>query len=387
MIKILDSTLREGEQTPGVAFDKHIKIAIASKLDEIGVDFIEAGHPAVTEEINGTVKILANIGLNATIGAHSRLIKSDIDLALESGVKFLGIFYCVTDERLEDVFKTDINKAADKIKEMISYAKSQNSELLIRYTPEDTVRSKYENVITASVAAIEGGADIISIADTTGFMVPGTDRSMYDYVSRLKNDLSSRNLSPMIAVHCHNDRGLALANALDAYRAGANIIDSSIIGLGERAGIVDTAQLLTTLTLNFGDSKWDLSKLKDLYDLVSIHSKVALPANYPLMGKNAFTHCAGVHTQAASQNPMHYEDINPELFNRKRKFALDHMSGLASLDYAVNLLNIKGIDKDIELDVLKEIKSIGQKGRVVELTELPMLIESVKHHKLHGELE
>lgn len=387
MIKILDSTLREGEQTPGVAFDKHIKIAIASMLDEIGVDFIEAGHPAVTEEINGTVKTLANIGLNATIGAHSRLIKSDIDLALESGVKFLGIFYCVTDERLEDVFKTDINKAADKIKEMISYAKSQNSELLIRYTPEDTVRSKYENVITASVAAIEGGADIISIADTTGFMVPGTDRSMYDYVSRLKNDLSSRNLSPMIAVHCHNDRGLALANALDAYRAGANIIDSSIIGLGERAGIVDTAQLLTTLTLNFGESKWDLSKLKDLYDLVSIHSKVALPANYPLMGKNAFTHCAGVHTQAASQNPMHYEDINPELFNRKRKFALDHMSGLASLDYAVNLLNIKGIDKDIELDVLKEIKSIGQKGRVVELTELPMLIESVKHHKLHGELE
>lgn len=387
MIKILDSTLREGEQTPGVAFDKHIKIAIASMLDEIGVDFIEAGHPAVTEEINGTVKTLANIGLNATIGAHSRLIKSDIDLALESGVKFLGIFYCVTDERLEDVFKTDINKAADKIKEMISYAKSQNSELLIRYTPEDTVRSKYENVITASVAAIEGGADIISIADTTGFMVPGTDRSMYDYVSRLKNDLSSRNLSPMIAVHCHNDRGLALANALDAYRAGANIIDSSIIGLGERAGIVDTAQLLTTLTLNFGESKWDLSKLKDLYDLVSIHSKVALPANYPLMGKNAFTHCAGVHTQAASQNPMHYEDINPELFNRKRKFALDHMSGLASLDYAVNLLNIKGIDKDIELDVLKEIKSIGQKGRVVELTELPMLIESVKHHKLHAELE
>ena len=387
MIKILDSTLREGEQTPGVAFDKHIKIAIASMLDEIGVDFIEAGHPAVTEEINGTVKTLANIGLNATIGAHSRLIKSDIDLALESGVKFLGIFYCVTDERLEDVFKTDINKAADKIKEMISYAKSQNSELLIRYTPEDTVRSKYENVITASVAAIEGGADIISIADTTGFMVPGTNRSMYDYVSRLKNDLSSRNLSPMIAVHCHNDRGLALANALDAYRAGANIIDSSIIGLGERAGIVDTAQLLTTLTLNFGESKWDLSKLKDLYDLVSIHSKVALPANYPLMGKNAFTHCAGVHTQAASQNPMHYEDINPELFNRKRKFALDHMSGLASLDYAVNLLNIKGIDNDIELDVLKEIKSIGQKGRVVELTELPMLIESVKHHKLHGEPE
>ena len=211
-------------------------------------------------------------------------------------------------------------------------------------------------------------------------MVPGTSRSMYDYVSRLKDELLSRNLSPMLAVHCHNDRGLAVANALDAYRAGIDIIDTAILGLGERAGIVDTAQLLTTLTLNFNETKWDLTKLKELYDLVSIHSKVYIPANYPFMGENAFTHCAGVHTHAAALNPMHYEDINPELFGRKRTFALDHMSGLASIDYAFKMLNIQNIGKDLEMAVLKEVKSIGQKGRVVQLKELPVLIESVKQH-------
>ncbi|MDH7605985.1 MAG: 2-isopropylmalate synthase, partial [Melioribacter sp.] len=306
MVWVLDSTLREGEQTPGVYFDKHIKLAIANLLDEIGIDIIEAGHPMVTPEIHEAVKSIAQKNYKAIVGAHSRSLKQDVDMALECGVGFIGVFYCVSDERLNTVFKKDLDSAIKQITDIIKYAKSQKPDLLIRYTPEDTVRSQFENVVKASVAAIEAGADIISVADTTGYMIPGK-RSMYDYISRLKEEFNKRNLYPKVAVHCHNDRGLALANALDAYRAGADIIDATTLSLGERAGIVDLAQLLVVLTVDFGENRWNLHKLIDLYNLVSKHSGIPIPANFPITGMNAFTHCAGVHTHAASINPMHYE--------------------------------------------------------------------------------
>lgn len=384
LVWVLDSTLREGEQTPGVYFDKHIKLAIANLLDEIGVNIIESGHPMVTAEIHAAVKSIAQKGYKSIVGAHSRSLKSDVDLALECGVGFIGIFYCVSDERLETVFKKDLDSAIQLITDVIKYAKSRKPDLLIRYTPEDTVRSQFENVLKAAVAAVEAGADIISVADTTGYMVPGTKRSMYDYISRLKDELASRKLFPKLAVHCHNDRGLALANALDAYRAGVDIIDAAALGLGERAGIVDLAQLLVVLTVDYNENRWNLNKLVELYNLVSKHSGIPIPANYPMTGKNAFTHCAGVHTHAASVNPMHYESLKPEILGRERSFALDHMSGIASLRYALGLINESSLDDETQMDVLKEVKSVGQRGRTVDLAELKHIVDAVKHHQTYA---
>ncbi len=387
MLQILDTTLREGEQTPGVYFDRHIKLAIARMLDEIGINIIETGHPAVTQEIYDSVKTIAGSKFNAIIGAHSRSIKSDVDLALECGVDFLGIFYCVSDERLDTVFNKDLNSAIDQITSVISFAKATNPNLLIRYTPEDTVRSQFENVLAVSKSAVIAGADIISVADTTGFMVPGTDRSMFDYISKLKKELAESNLFPKIAVHCHNDRGFALANALDAYRAGAEIIDASVLGIGERAGIVDLAQLLVVLTADYNFNNWNLKKLEELYQFVSKHSGIPIPVHFPVMGKNAFTHCAGVHTHAASVNPTHYESLNPDLLGKERHFSLDHMSGIASLKYALKLLNISNIDIDIQNAVLQEVKSLGKRGKVVELNELPHIVEFTKQNIKHNQLK
>lgn len=384
MVWVLDSTLREGEQTPGVYFDKHIKLAIASLLDEIGVNIIEAGHPMVTPEIHAAVKSIAQKGLKSIVGAHSRSLKNDVDLALECGVGFIGIFYCVSDERLASVFKKDLDEAIKQITDVIKYAKSQKPDLLIRYTPEDTVRSQFENVVKAASAAVDAGADIISVADTTGYMVPGTDRNMYKYISELKDELARRKQFPKIAVHCHNDRGLALANALDAYRAGVDIIDAAALGLGERAGIVDLAQLLVTLTVDYNHNNWNLKKITELYDLVSKHSGIPIPANYPITGKNAFTHCAGVHTHAASINPMHYESLHPDILGRTRSFALDHMSGIASLRYALNLIDEVNLDDEHQQAVLAEVKSVGQRGRTVDLEELKHIVDAVKHHKSYA---
>jgi 2-isopropylmalate synthase len=381
LVWILDSTLREGEQTPGVYFDGHIKLAIAKMLDEIGINIIETGHPAVTQEIYDAVYTIAHHGLKTHVGAHARSHRRDVELALECGVDFLGIFYCVSDERLSGVFKKELDAAIEQIVEVIKYAKNLNPKLLIRYTPEDTVRSEFSNVIKASSAACAAGADIISVADTTGFMVPGTDRSMYDYIAKLKAELNNQGHFPKIAVHCHNDRGLALANALDAYRAGAEIIDASVLGLGERAGIVDLAQILVALTSDYGLNQWDLKKLPELYKLVSEHSGVSIPSNFPITGQNAFTHCAGVHTHAAALNPMHYESLNPEIVGRSRNFALDHMSGIASLKYALQILGLTDIDDDIQMEILKVVKSVGQRGKTVELSELKHIVDFYKHKR------
>ncbi|HEX9934592.1 MAG TPA: 2-isopropylmalate synthase, partial [bacterium] len=340
MVKILDTTFREGEQSPGLYFDGHIKLAIARLLDGIGVDIIETGHPAVTSEIRETVKLIAGSGLNALVGAHARSLKKDIDLALECGVGFIGIFYCVSDQRLNTVFNKNLDQAIEQITETIRYAKSRRPDLLLRYTPEDTVRSPWNNVVKASVAAVQAGADIISVADTTGYMIPGTPRNLYDFVKNLKTEFETRGLKPQIAVHCHNDRGLALANALDGFRAGADIIDATVMGIGERAGLVDLATLLAVLKVDFGaQNAWKLEKLPELYNMVSRYAGVNIPLNFPVMGQNAFTHCAGVHTQAAAVDPLHYESLNPKLVGRERRIALDHMSGLSSIKSAMAQIN------------------------------------------------
>jgi len=381
MLKILDTTLREGEQTPGVYFDVHIKVAIADLLDEIGIDIIEVGHPAVTEEIHHAVEEIANRNLKAKIGAHARSLQKDVDLAFQCGVNFLGIFYCVSEERLNHHSK-DLNQAINQITSVISYAKKQKPDLTVRYTPEDAVRSSFSNVLNTASEAAAAGADIISIADTTGFMIPGTKNNMYDYVKRLKDELSQRNQYPQIAVHCHNDRGLALANALDGYRGGAEIIDASVMGLGERAGIVDLATLLAVLTQDF-DAKRNLNlkKIPELYDLVSKYSGLQIPMNYPVTGRNAFTHCAGVHTQAAIRNPLHYQSLNPEQFGRKSQISLDHMSGLAAVKYSLEQIGEGDIDKDLALRILNKVKEVGQHGRTVDLVELKYIVRYLREHK------
>jgi 2-isopropylmalate synthase len=385
VIKILDSTLREGEQTPGVYFDLHIKLAIADLLDDIGIDIIESGHPAVTGEIMHAVEQISHRNMNALVGAHSRSLKQDIDQALACGVGFLGIFYCVSEERLENVFKKPIHKAIDLITESISYARQERPDLMIRYTPEDTVRSRFENVISASAAAVEAGADIISVADTTGFMVPGTVHNMYDFISRLREELDRRGHNPVIAVHCHNDRGLALANALDGIRAGAGIVDASVLGIGERAGIVDLAQLLIAVQDDaVNPATYRSEKLMELYALVSRYANLPVPVNFPITGKNAFTHCAGVHTHAAIKNPVHYQSVDPGRINRNMEVSLDHMSGISSVAWALDKIGLEA-EKELLPEILNVVKNIGQKGRTVDFTELAHIVEWCKHKETNNE--
>jgi len=373
MVRILDATLREGEQTPGVCFRPHIKVAIARLLDRVGVDVVEAGHPLVSPRIEQAVRRVAAAGLSATVGAHARSRFEDVDRALDCGVGFLGVFYCVSEERLGH-HATSLAEATRRIADVIRHAKRRDPDVEVRYTPEDTVRSPFPNVVRAAAAAVEAGADVISIADTTGYMIPGTERSMYDYVFRLRDALASAGLAPRLAVHCHNDRGLAVANALDAFRAGANVIDCSVLGLGERAGIVDLATLLAVLRADFGVEGYRLEALMELYELVGLHAGVPVPVHQPVTGANAFRHCAGVHTQAALADPLHYQSLDPALVGRRPTICLDHMSGMSAVRHALDAAGLAEEDPEVLARILRLVKEVGETGNIVDEAELPHIV-------------
>jgi 2-isopropylmalate synthase len=239
-------------------------------------------------------------------------------------------------------------------------------------------------VVTAAVEAAGAGADIISIADTAGHMIPGTKRSMFDYVGRLRAALDQEGLQPRIAVHCHNDRGLAVANALDAFRAGADIIDVSVLGLGERAGITDLATLTAVLAADFSlAGRWKLEVLPRLYRTVSRYAGVPVPVNSPVVGANAFTHCAGVHTQAALRNPTHYQSLDPSPYGREPVICLDHMSGMSALRHSLDRI---GEDQaGLSLDrVLARVKEVGEAGRTVDFEELRLIVDYCRDEPAPG---
>lgn len=338
MVEILDSTLREGEQTPGVTFYVEEKIAIANLLDGFGVDIIEAGHPMVSKDVFKGVKAIANEGYNAEILAHCRAVKEDIDMAILCDVDWVGIFFCVSNQRLEQQFRLNLDKAVDLVTNMVEYAKDHG--LKVRYTPEDTVRTDYASVVKVSKAAVEAGADRISIADTVGAATP---QQMYKLVSRLKSDLKIK-----LNVHCHNDLGLATANALAAYEAGVTMIDTSVNGLGERAGITPLAELCLALHCLYKVRKnWVLEKLPILSEIVSEFSGVKVSPNTPVVGKNVFSHNAGLHVAAVIHDPKYYEIIPAELVKGKRDFVLDKMAGRQTIQKKMEQLNHTACDEDL----------------------------------------
>jgi len=358
MVEILDSTLREGEQTPGVTFCVGEKIAIANLLDGFGVDIIEAGHPMVSKDVFRGVKAIANEGYNAEILAHCRAIKEDIDAAISCDVDWVGIFFCVSNQRLEQQFRLHLDKAIELITDVIEYAKDHG--LKVRYTPEDTIRTDYASVVKVSKAAIEAGADRISIADTVGASTP---QKMYELVSRLKSDLKVK-----LNVHCHNDLGLATANALAAYEAGVTMIDTSVNGLGERGGITSVSEICLALHCLYDvNNNWKLDILPKLSKIVSEFSGIEISPNAPVVGKNAFSHNAGLHVAAVIHDPKNYEIFPAELVGRKRNFVLDKMAGTQTIKQKLKHMNHTACDKDINR-AIRYVKS-KEKG-IISDTEL-----------------
>jgi len=355
MVEILDTTLREGEQSPNVTFSREEKIKIAQMLDEFSVNIIEVGHPVVSDDIHKSVKEIANQNLNAEIMAHCRAMKKDIDSAIECDVDWVGIFLCVSKKRLSNQFKLDKTKAIDLITDAILYAKDHG--LKVRYTPEDGTRTEIDRLIEVSREAIEAKVDRISIADTVGAMTPS---QMYNLVKKMKSALQIK-----LNVHCHNDLGLATANALAAYEAGITTIDVTINGIGERVGITSISEICPILhTIYNVENKWKLTKLPEISKKVSDFCGTEIYHNTPIIGKNAFSHKAGLHVSAVIKNPEFYEFFSPNVIGKNRDFILDKMAGSNTLKQKVTSMGLEIDDKDSK-KLMRYVKS-KEKGLTSE---------------------
>ena len=338
-VYIWDETLRDGEQTPGVALTIDEKIEIAKMLDEIGTSIVAVGFPAVSEGEKKIVSTIAKEGLNkAVVAAPARAIISDLDACIEADVQEVPIFIATSDFRLKYQLQMTREEMLERLSECIEYGKDHG--LIVDYIAEDSTRSDMEFLTTAYKTAIDAGADKICIADTVGFARPEVMR----YILReLKSRLwkSSKYKVPM-AVHCHNDFGLAVANTLAAIEEGVTYPHVCVNGYGERAGNAAFEEVVMALEALYRvDTGIDTEKLYKLSTLVERAFVIPLPLHKAISGGNAFRHSSGIHSHGQLTHSMTYEPISPLAVGRRREFHLGKFVGRHFIEY---LLKMGGVE-------------------------------------------
>src|ERR1051325_677093 len=372
MLEILDTTLREGEQTPYVNFTVDEKVEIAKMLDLVGVDMIEAGDPSVSPNVAKAIERIASLGLTAEIVAHSTATRRGIDRAKACGANRVAIFYATSRIHLDSKLHKTEQEALAIIQEHVCYAKSLG--LKVRYTPEDATRTDFEFLVRVCNAAIEAGADRISFADTLGIMQP---HSLFERVCMLRQRL----LPCKIDLHCHDDYGLALANAMAGIRAGADCIHTTVNGLGERSGIPDLVETILAFHNLEGAQKYNLQPLMNVSNYLERVSGFFLAPNKPITGQNAFSHKSGVHTNGILKDPRTYEPFDPSLLGRERKIVIDKYTGRSAV---AARLDEYGIEVSLaELDVIvKRIKNIGDQRKQLFDADILEIAEQVTGREL-----
>ena len=350
-----DSTLREGEQTPGVIFSIEEKLKIAKKLDEVGVPQIESGFPAASEKQRKCVKALVDLNLDAQLSAFARAKKEDIDVVADSGADGIVVSLSISPYHRKYKFKGMSKEAyLTKLAEMISYAESYG--LYVIYSAEDTTRENDIDFLKkAYKVAEDAGADRARVVDTLGCASPN---GMAFLVREIGKELEIP-----IEVHCHNDLGLSLANSLASIEAGASTVSTSVNGLGERAGITMTEEIIPVLHILYGTSIFEMNQLTSLSDLVQEISGVKMPPHKPLTGENVTAHSSGIHQHGVLVNPKTYEFYPPRLMGQKRKVYIDELGGRHGIMYVAKELGLK-ISEETARKVLQRVKTaFSREGR------------------------
>jgi isopropylmalate/homocitrate/citramalate synthase len=371
MVEILDTTLREGEQTPYVNFLVDEKVEIARRLDQIGVEMIEAGDPSVSPNVAAAISKIAALNLNAEIVAHSLATRDGIRRAEAAGADRVAVFYATSQIHLEAKTSRTPSEAIEIVTEHVRYARSLG--LKVRYTPEDATRTDFEFLVQICNAAIEAGADRISYADTLGVMQP---HEMYERVRELRARLHA-NLRPChIDLHCHDDYGLALANAMAGIRAGADCVHTTVNGMGERTGIPDLSETIVAFHNLEGVQKYNLRPLVALSSYLEKVTGFFNAPNKPITGQNAFSHKSGVHTNGVLKNPSTYESINPAILGRERKIVIDKYTGKRAVAARLDEYGIQVSPEELTR-IVEEIKNIGDERKLLFDTDIVEIAEQV----------
>ncbi|KAJ5796502.1 uncharacterized protein N7518_005042 [Penicillium psychrosexuale] len=301
--KIIESTLREGEQFANAFFDTAKKIEIAKALDDFGVDYIELTSPCASEQSRADCEAICKLGLKAKILTHIRCHMDDARIAVETGVDGVDVVIGTSSYLREHSHGKDMTYIKNAAIEVIEFVKSKGIE--IRFSSEDSFRSDLVDLLSIYSAVDKVGVNRVGIADT-----------VYELVRVLRGVVGCD-----IETHFHNDTGCAIANAFCALEAGATHIDTSVLGIGERNGITPLGGLMARMMVadrDYVKGKYKLEKLKEIEDLVAEAVEVNIPFNNYITGFCAFTHKAGIHAKAILNNPSTYEIINPADFGMTR---------------------------------------------------------------------
>ncbi|RLA88300.1 MAG: homoaconitate hydratase [Deltaproteobacteria bacterium] len=348
------------------------KLNIAEKLEKIGIKQIQGGYPGrskIDYEFIKTFKKQSNIKVEAIAQIFQKDWKKQIDMSLESGPDIIDLIYPSSELRLKYVQKVSKEQMMERVVEAIEYA--NKGDAVVRYAPVDTTRTEMSFLIELLKRAVSAGAQRITIADTAGAIIPAGMKFM---VKEVKSHFDLP-----LQIHCHNDFGLALANSLAALEAGADIIDVTINGLGERAGNLSLDELvISTLVLYDLDLGIDTKGLFELSKYIETLTKVPLPDTKPIVGKWAFTHKLDAHVWGVLTYPPLYEVVPPELVGNKRIIPIGKYSGPVAIKAKLDQLGYKADDDEIKAIIEKvEAKAYDRHASLTD-EEFLQIVKEVK---------
>ena len=369
-VSIHDATLRDGEQTPGVVFSVADKIAIAEKLDQVGVERIEAGMPAVSEPDFRAIKEISRLGLKARIYTFARAMTADIDKALECGCHGVIVEIPIGYPKLKYQFKWTWEDVLRKSVDVVKYAKSRG--LNVVYFPYDTTRAREDDLTNLLTRIMQDAPpDAIGLVDTMGCALPEAIKFMVRWIKRLT--------SLPVEVHTHNDFGMAVATELAGVEAGAECVHSCANGLGERTGNAPLEELMVALHVLYGyDTGYNLAKLPELGEVVRRIVDLPIAVNKPILGARNFTRESGIGVDLVVKEPLAMFGTHPALTGRCGEVVLGKKSGKASITYNLEQMGITDAPDEAVGEMLKLVKNRGiAKRGLVKAEEFREIAESV----------
>lgn len=365
---IIESTLREGEQFSTATFTPAQKLEIAGLLDEFGVEMIEMTSPCASPQSEADIRAVVNAGLRARILTHIRCNREDALRALDTGVHGLDIVIGTSPQLMQHSHGKNIRQIVDLAADVISFIRQQAPEIILRFSTEDTFRSRESDLLRVYLSIADLGiVNRLGVADTVGVATPNQVYSMVHQLVRLTG--------LDVEFHGHNDSGCAIANACAALEAGATHVDTTILGIGERNGITPLGGLIARLyTLNRDYvAKYKLTLLPRLDRLIADICGIEIPFSNYITGSSAFIHKAGIHAKAVLADPSTYEILKPEDFGLTREISIGHrLTGWNAIRERALKLGLQ-LDDTALREVTQTVKRLAD-DRPLELHEVDGLL-------------